>query len=218
MTELSAGKTDYGSWVSTRLVLVPGALVLAFAALAFRVPALGVVALFFLVCFLYFAYARYLFSRGGGNIQARVQDLVLDHLMDWDGVGKTLDIGCGNGPLAIAIAKRYPQAEAVGIDYWGASWEYSKGVCDRNAEIEGVAERVGFERGIARSLPYEDEAFDVVVSNLVFHEVWDVRDKKELIKEALRVVKKGGRWADSYCRTCFSGRVSTAKLMIWWKR
>jgi SAM-dependent methyltransferase len=41
-------------------------------------------------------------------------------------------------------------------------------------------------------LPFDAEAFDVVISNLVFHEVRDVRDKRKLVKEALRVVKKGG--------------------------
>jgi len=192
VSELIAEKADYGNWVSTRLVIVPGVLSLLFGGLAFLLPVLGVVAVFFFVCFLYFAYARYLFSPRGGNIQTRVQDLVLDYLMGWDGIGKALDVGCGNGPLTILITKRYPQAEAIGIDYWGTAWEYSKGVCDRNAAIEGVAERVTFERASASLLPFDDEVFDVVVSNLVFHEVRDVRDKNELLKEALRVVKKGG--------------------------
>ncbi|MFC1863087.1 class I SAM-dependent methyltransferase [Thermodesulfobacteriota bacterium] len=58
--------------------------------------------------------------------------------------------------------------------------------------MDGVAERVTFVRAYASYLPFDDEAFDVVVSNLVFHEVRDVKDKKLLIKEALRVVKKGG--------------------------
>jgi ubiquinone/menaquinone biosynthesis C-methylase UbiE len=43
-------------------------------------------------------------------------------------------------------------------------------------------------------LPHSDNVFDVAISNLVFHEVHNVRDKKELIKEALRVVKKGGKF------------------------
>jgi SAM-dependent methyltransferase len=190
--ELTAGKADYGNWVSTKLVFVPGVLSLLFGGLAFLFPVLGIIAVIFLLCFLYFAYARYLFSPRGGNIQARIQDLVLDRMMGWDGIGKVLDIGCGNGPLTIQIAKRYPQAEAIGIDYWGKAWEYSKRVCDRNAAIEGVAERVTFERASACSLPFDEGAFDAVVSNLVFHEVRDVRDKKKLIKEALRVVRKGG--------------------------
>ena len=43
--------------------------------------------------------------------------------------------------------------------------------------------------------PLENETFDVAVSNLVFHEVSDTADKRELVREALRVVKKGGRFA-----------------------
>ncbi len=142
--------------------------------------------LFFLP-FVYFAYARYRFSPRGGNIQAKIQGLLIDYL-DWDGQGKALDIGCGNGPLTIQIAKRYPQAEAIGIDYWGTAWEYSKSVCDRNAEIEGVAGQVVFERASASALPYDDEAFSVVVSNLVFHEVRNVRDKFACISFSIRQI------------------------------
>jgi SAM-dependent methyltransferase len=190
--EATVEKAAYGNWVSTKFVFVPGALGLVFGGLAFLLPGLGVVAAILMLCSLYFAYARYRFSPGGGDIQTRVQDLVLDRMADWDGRGKVLDIGCGNGPLTIQIAKRFPQAEVLGIDYWGKAWAYSKGVCDRNAEIEGVAERVSFERASASSLPFEEGAFDMVVSNLVFHEVRDVKDKRALIKEALRVVRKDG--------------------------
>ena len=194
MSELNAEKADYGNWVSTKFIYVPAVLTLLFGGLAFLLPALAVVAVIFFICSLYFAYARYAFSPRGGNIQARVQDLVLDHVraMGWDGVGKVLDIGCGNAPLTIQIAKSYPQAKVIGIDYWGTGWEYSKGVCEKNAEIEGVVGRVAFERASASSLPFDDGAFDGVVSNLVFHEVRDVRDKNKLLKEALRVVKPGG--------------------------
>jgi len=194
MSELVAEKADYGNWVSAKLVYVPGVIALLFLGFSIVLPVLVIGAVIFLLPFVYFAYARHRFSARGGNIQVKVQDLLLDHVTGWDGAGKVLDIGCGNGPLTIEIAKRYPQAEAIGIDYWGTAWEYSRGVCDRNAAIEGVAERVTFERASASSLPFDDEVFEVVVSNLVFHEVRDVRDKKKLIKEALRVVKKGGRF------------------------
>jgi ubiquinone/menaquinone biosynthesis C-methylase UbiE len=81
------------------------------------------------------------------------------------------------------------------MDYWREMWEYSKGVCENNAQIEGVAGRVHFQKASAAALPFEDESFDAVVSNLVFHEVGEVQDKKDLIREALRVVRKGGRFA-----------------------
>jgi ubiquinone/menaquinone biosynthesis C-methylase UbiE len=115
--------------------------------------------------------------------------------LDWDGKGKALDIGCGNAPLTIKLVKKFPCAEATGIDYWGGMWEYSKSVCERNAASEGVADRVSFQKASASDLPFEDESFDAAVSNLVFHEVSDAKDKRDVIKEALRVVKKGGKFA-----------------------
>jgi hypothetical protein len=146
-------KADYGKWVSTKLILVPGALSLVFAALAILVPVLSVLAVLSFLCFLYFAYARFMFSPAGGNLQVRMQDLVLDRVAGWDGTGKALDVGCGNGPLAIQIAERDRQAKVVEIDDWGAEWEYSKEVCDRNATIERIADRVTFERASHSSFP-----------------------------------------------------------------
>jgi len=192
VSESISSEAQYGNWVSTKLLLVPGALGLIFAGAALFIPLIGVLSAILLAIAVYFTYARYLFSPGGRDIQGKIQSLVLDRLRDWDGKGKVLDIGCGNGALTIRMAKRFPRAEVVGIDSWGGRWEYSRGVCEANAEIEGVGERVVFRRGSASSLPFDEGAFDVVVSNLVFHEVRDVRDKRLLIEEALRVVRKGG--------------------------
>lgn len=175
LTKHQTEQPIYGNGVSAKLIYIPAALTLAFLVLSilFVLPILIISALFFLP-FVYFAYARYRFSPAGGNIQARIQALVLSYL-EWDGEGKAVDIGCGNAPLTIGIAKKYPKAKAVGIDNWGGAWEYSKGVCERNAEIEGVRERVTFKKASASALPLDDEAFDVAVSNLVFHEVRDTR-------------------------------------------
>jgi SAM-dependent methyltransferase len=194
MATTSEQKVQYGNWVSTKLILVPTVLGLIFGGLAFLFPILGVLGGFFLAWAIYFAYAYRQFSPSGGDIQTKVLDLLLQHMEDWDGKGRVLEIGCGNGPLSIRIAKRFPQSEVIGIDTWGTAWEYSMAVCEKNAVIEGVADRVRFERGSAASLPFDDETFDIVVSNFVFHEVRNVRDKSELIQEALRVIKQGGRF------------------------
>ena len=97
------GKPDYGNWVSKKFVHIPGAISLCFFGLSFVFPALIVVAAMFLLVALYFAYARYRFSPAGGDVQTQIQELVLQHL-DWNGKGKGLDIGCGNGPLTIQLA------------------------------------------------------------------------------------------------------------------
>jgi len=227
MTPSATGTAGYGNWVSARLVWAPAVLGLAFVGLAFVWPGWAAVAAFFLLCALYFALARLLFSPRGANLQARVQALLLDRLPEGHVIGTVLDVGCGSGSLTIQIAKKYPLARVTGIDTWGSAWEGSKGVCEGNAEIEGVAGRVAFQRGLASSLPFPSQSFDLVVSNLVFHEVRDVRDKSELIKEALRVLKDGGRFvfqdlflwkqvygdADALLQTLRSWGIETVELL-----
>ena len=187
-------KVNYGNWVSKRLIWFPGVLAIIFLALSFFSYYFLIVALPFLIIVAYFSYAYYEFSPAGGNIQARVRGFVLDRL-EWDGKGTALDIGCGNGALAVELAKKYPGAEITGIDYWEGTWDYSQACSEKNAMIEGVAGRVKFLKASASSLPFEDGAFDAAVSNLVFHEVKDAKNKKDVVREALRAVKKGGHFA-----------------------
>jgi SAM-dependent methyltransferase len=193
MDEARTVQPDYGNWVPWKLIYVPGILALVLLALSLRWRVLLIGALFFLGCLIYFAYARYQFSSRGGNLETRTRGLVLKYL-DWNGEGTALDIGCGNGPLTTALAKQHPNAQVVGIDLWNGVWEYSRNDCEKNAELEGVADRTTFQSGSAVDLPFEDESFDAVISNLVFHSVRDVVDRTQLVKEALRVVKKGGKF------------------------
>ena len=188
---MSQGAIDYGNWVSTRIIAAPAALALVFAALGLLTPWLLIPAAVFLLIAAYFAYARRLFSPRGGNVQQKVHNLILENLC-WDGNGKALDIGCGSAALTIGIARKFPRAHVVGTDYWGRSWEYSQKVCRENAKQQQVEGRVTFQKASASSLPFADGEFDAVVSNLVFHEVKDTAEKLDLLKEALRVLKKGG--------------------------
>ena len=194
MNERSAASPDYGNWVSTKLIYGSVVMTIPFFGLSLVFPIFVIGVIPFGLAFGYFVYSRRKLSQRGGNLQARIRNLVIDHL-SWKGEGSVLDIGCGNAPLAIEVAKRYPKAHVTGIDYWGGTWEYSKATCERNAEIEGVASRMTFQKGSASVLPFEDECFDAAVSNLVFHEVGGVKDKTDVVKEALRVVKKGGAFA-----------------------
>lgn len=52
-----------------------------------------------------------------------------------------------------------------------------------------------FQKGDAAHLAFPDETFEAAVSNFVFHEVRTQPDKREVVREALRVVKKGGCFA-----------------------
>ncbi len=184
-------KPDYGTWVPLRYIYISGFLGVFFLFMTFIYNPVIVVSIIFFIITAYFAYARNMFSQEGGDIQSRIHELVLNHL-NWNGNGEIIDIGCGNAPLTIKAAKRYPNAFVTGIDYWGGLWEYSINMCMENAKIEGVADRINFQKATASDLPFKDGYFDAAISNLVFHEVNDTKDKRDVIKEALRVVKKGG--------------------------
>ena len=107
--------------------------------------------------------------------------------------GKCLDVGCGSGALAIAVGKRNPKAEIVGIDRWGKEYaSFSKPLCERNAQAEGVS-RISFRQGDATHLDFPDETFDAVVSNYVYHNI--PGDRQKYLLETLRTLKKGGTFA-----------------------
>lgn len=194
MGKLTATEPDYGNWVPARRLYAFGAAAIFFLLLSFIFFAALPAAILFFAVLAYQTFARHKLSLKGGNLQAQFRELLFDRF-DWDGEGEALDIGCGNGPLTIAVAKKFPNARVIGIDYWGGRWEYSKRACEHNAEVEGVADRVTFQKASASALPFDDESFDAAVSNFVFHKVSDASDKREVIKESLRVVKKGGAFA-----------------------
>ena len=128
-----------------------------------------------------------------GGMMEQVHQVVLSHL-DFDGQGQLLDVGCGSGALSIRAALIWRAAQVVGIDYWGSAYGYGQAMCEKNAESEGVAARCRFQHGDANRLDFPDESFDAVVSNYVYHNITGA-DKRALLRETLRVLKKGGVFA-----------------------
>ncbi|MBF7156051.1 class I SAM-dependent methyltransferase [Bacillus albus] len=153
----------------------------------------GLIALPFIYITFILSYSTYQFAAFGGDYQSRIHDLMVKKV-NWNGQGKILDIGAGSGSLIIKLAIAFPKSFLTGIDYWGENWEYSREQCQQNAEIDGVSDRIDFLKASAANLPLQDDEFDIVVSCLTFHEVRDTRNKTEVIKEALRVLKPGGEF------------------------
>jgi ubiquinone/menaquinone biosynthesis C-methylase UbiE len=99
-----------------------------------------------------------------------------------------LDVGCGTGTLAIAAKSRVGNlGKVTGID---ASPEMI-GRAKKKARKTGV--EVNFQTAAAQNLPFQDAAFDVVLSTVMLHHLPD--DARVMcISEIRRVLRPGGRF------------------------
>lgn len=115
--------------------------------------------------------------------------------VDIDQLLEILDVGCGTGRNALKIAKVMKNSNLYGIDLFlgtmiqgNALWRIQ-----RNAELEGVAQRCEFTEGAAQDIPYPDNKFDVVTMGSVLHEIHAGREEQlKALNEAYRVLKPGG--------------------------
>jgi arsenite methyltransferase len=132
----------------------------------------------------------YTTRRGKHRAWAKILDSIA-----WRGDETVLDLGCGRGAVLIAAARRIPRGRAVGVDIWntGDQSGNSMEVARRNAELEGVADRVQLQTADIRDLPFGDASFDAVLSSLVLHNVHSPDDRRRALGEAVRVQRPGGR-------------------------
>jgi arsenite methyltransferase len=108
---------------------------------------------------------------------------------------RILDMGSGRGAVLMMAAKLVPRGQAVGVDLWKSA-DQSGNTLDaarRNAELEGVAQRVQLVTGDMTAMPFEPASFDFVVSALAIHNITNPDGRRKAIDEAFRVLKPGGR-------------------------
>jgi ubiquinone/menaquinone biosynthesis C-methylase UbiE len=76
---------------------------------------------------------------------------------------RALDLGTGTGGAALAIARRFPEAEVIGVDLAKRMIEHA-----RSKLTDDLRGRVRFEVADAAHLPYADVSFDLVgLSNMI---------------------------------------------------
>ncbi len=126
--------------------------------------------------------------------KAREREQYLDKIA-WRGDERVLDVGCGLGLFLIGAAKRLSTGRAVGIDKWqqeDLSGNNAAGTLN-NAMIEGVADKVEVHTGDARKLPFDDASFNVVLSSMALHNIYNAGERQTAVREIARVLKSGGR-------------------------
>jgi SAM-dependent methyltransferase len=97
---------------------------------------------------------------------------------------RVLDLGCGSGTLAIALAAAPGPHRVTGIDG-------DPEILDM-ARAKPGSEDVEWVEGLADHLPFEDGSFDRVVTSLLLHHL-EPPVKRAALAEAHRVLRPGGR-------------------------
>jgi arsenite methyltransferase len=123
----------------------------------------------------------------------RMRDKLLNSI-SWQGNEKVLDVGCGHGLMLIGAAKRLRDGKAIGIDLWQKQDQAgnSREATMHNVQLENCTDRVELVDGDARKLPFDENAFDVVVSSWALHNIYDRAGRDTAVREIARVLKPGG--------------------------
>jgi SAM-dependent methyltransferase len=123
----------------------------------------------------------------------RHRDRILN-MIGWKGNETVLDIGTGRGLLMIDAAKRLTTGKSIGIDIWNAEdlTDNKMENTANNAVLEGVRDKIEIKNENVMEMSFADESFDVIVSNLCIHNIYDVDGRRKACNEISRVLKKGG--------------------------
>lgn len=91
---------------------------------------------------------------------------------------KILEIGCGPGALSESLFRWYPKAQIFGIDRDSNFIDFAR---QKNS-------RINFSEGDATNLPFENDSFDVTISNTVVEHI----EPEKFYGEQYRVLKEHG--------------------------
>jgi SAM-dependent methyltransferase len=98
---------------------------------------------------------------------------------------RVLDVACGRGTSDVHLTERFG-CHVTGLDYGPGN----VAAAEAYAAESGVAHLTAFRQGDAEGLPFDDDAFDAVISECSF---CTFPDKAAAAAEMARVLRPGGR-------------------------
>lgn len=105
---------------------------------------------------------------------------IISNLISKFGIGKILDVGCGDGYITSLIFENFK--DVIGIDISKKAIKFAR---EKN---QGVT----FVVGTCTNLPFSDESFDTIVASEVIEHI-NYNDGKAFLKEARRVLSPKGK-------------------------
>jgi ubiquinone/menaquinone biosynthesis C-methylase UbiE len=96
--------------------------------------------------------------------------------------GRVLEIGCGRGDFAVWLAKTFPNAEIVGVDFSSVAIDIARGKVEAGAKLQ-------FEVADAHDLRFASGAFDYIISCECLEHV---ANPAKVADEIHRLLRPGG--------------------------
>ena len=118
---------------------------------------------------------------------AAVNDVfVTDLLASGEITGEVLDLGTGTAQIPVALCQQHDDCQVMAVDLAVHMLDLAR----YQIEVNGLVERIMLNHIDAKSLPYDSDRFDVVMSNSIVHHI---PEPAGVLAEAIRVVRSGGQ-------------------------
>ncbi|MFR3459219.1 MAG: class I SAM-dependent methyltransferase [Bilophila wadsworthia] len=147
-----------------------------------------------------------------GTIQAKVWDELIAEQLPWKHPLRILDAGCGPGFFSILMARR--GHEITGVDYSEAMIECAR----ENVENHSPEASAYFSQMDAQNLTFEDDTFDVVLSNLTWNLEHPTGARMRVAarpQARWRPLNFDANWRSSVRRSCPAMRKMPKRCVLW---